>query len=97
MGNNLETLKKIWGALTIIFAIIFVIALTSSNSMSYNDPSFDIAYNLMWVGLGGTPLFAILWFVFKVKADNTFAEENRIKREEQRKIEEAKKEQQKVI
>ena len=96
MKNQSEAFKKIWGAFTIICAIIFAIGLISSNSMSYNDPSFDTAYNLMWVGLGGTPLFAILWFAFKVKANNAFAEENRIKWEEQRKIEEVKREQQKA-
>lgn len=96
MKNNWSVLLTISSGLTIIFAIIFLIALISCNSMPYNNPSFETAYYLMWVGLGGTPLFAILWFLSKIKVEDVRMEENRIKSEEQRKIESEKKKQKKA-
>lgn len=100
MKNIMLALKIVFGTLAIVLAIMFIITLIAGNTMSYNDPLFDISYILMWVGLGGTPLFAILWFVFKAIAediiDKEHREEYRIKIEEQRKIEEAKKEQQRA-
>lgn len=96
MKNNLERFKKNFGILTIVFAIMFVFSLIVVDNMPARNPLFDTFYALMWIGLGCTPLFAILWFVFKTKDDEAFAEENRIKWEEQRKIEEAKREQQKA-
>lgn len=91
-----EILKKIFGTLTIVSSIMFVFALIIANNIPASDPLFEFSYALMWVGLGATPLFAVLWVVFKINADDAFAEENRIKWEEQRKIEEAKKEQKKA-
>lgn len=96
MKNIMLTLQRVLGTLTVISAIMFVFTLIAGNYMSYDNLLFDTFYVLMWVGLGATPLFAVLWFVSKIKADDAFAEENRIKWEEQRKIQEAKKEQQKA-
>lgn len=96
MKNQSEAFKKIFGTLTIVSAIMFVFALIITNNIPARDPLFEFSYALMWVGLGATPLFAVLWVVFKINADDAFAEENRIKWEEQRKIEEAKKEQKKL-
>lgn len=94
MKINWRTLLAISKAFTIMFAIVFAMSLIYTNSESVYDPLWDTAYDLMWVGLGGTLLFAILWIISKIKVEDIIMEEDRIKWEEQRKIKEEKKKQQ---
>lgn len=90
-----EMLKKIFGFLTIVFAITSVFLINVYNNIYINNPHFDTYFTLMWVGIVCTILLGVFWFLFKVNSDNIIAEENRIKWEEQRKIEEAKRAQKK--
>lgn len=89
--TNWGILIKFSAVLTIFFAIILAITLISLSSTPVDDPSWNTAFHLMWVGVVGTPLFGLLWGVFYEKSkanEGIIIEKDRIKKEEQRKIEE---------
>ena len=73
-----ERFKKIFGILTIVFAITSVFLINVYNNIHINNPHFDTYFTLMWVGIVCTILLGVFWFLFKVNSDNIIAEENRI-------------------
>lgn len=91
MKNSIwQFLSSFFKIAGIIFLIIFLRSLYVIDQITYNHPSFDIEYNLMWIGLACIPICGILWLVLRIKSEKVKSDIENAKNEELRKIEETK-------
>lgn len=73
-----KVFSRISAICAIFLCIIFIRALVLVNFINWDDPLFDIEYALMWVGLIGTPIFAVAWWLFINIDDRKVQESNKV-------------------